>query len=82
MILSALRTLLVPAIGGAALPEAGYASTGEATITLPAIAAATQKETAPAFGVAATSLSKHHCADGRHIGWQAALDIGGNFVAG
>ena len=82
VILSPLRTLLMPAIGEASLPESSDPSAVEAAIALSAIAVAAQEKPTPAFAVAARSLSKHHFVDGRHTGSQAALDTGGNFVAG
>jgi hypothetical protein len=82
MIGSALRTLLMPAIGGAPLPEPGYVAAGEAAIALSAITVGAQKEQSPAVGHEARSLSKNHFADGRHACSQAVLDTGGNFVAG
>jgi hypothetical protein len=82
MIVSALPTLLMPAIGGAPLPKPGYLAAGEAAIALSAITVGAQEEQSPTVRDEARSLSKNHFASGRHACSQAALDTGGNFVAG
>ena len=82
MIESSLRTLLVPAIGTAALTEPSLLAAGEAAIALPAITVGTQKKQRAAFYGNTKTLPQNHFAMRRHACSQAELDNGTGSVAG
>jgi hypothetical protein len=75
------EALLVAAVGATSLAKARVPLTAEATVTLAAITAGTQKERGAAFAVAANPPSEA-IVRRRHAHRQAALDNGSSFVAG
>jgi hypothetical protein len=80
MIELAFQTLLVAAVGAAALPEPRLAATCEAAITLSAITARTQKERRAAIARQANPKPQNHFARNRHASPQAVLDNDDGFV--
>jgi hypothetical protein len=81
MIEPTFRTLLVPAISGAPLVEAGLTAAGEAAIALSAITVGTEEKDRAAFAAQAKPLPENHFAMNRHAYSQAALDMDSSFVA-
>jgi hypothetical protein len=81
MVEPAFGALLVTTVGATSLAKARVPLTGEATVTLAAITAGTQKEQRAAFAVTANPPSEA-IVGRRHAHWQAALDNGSSFVAG
>ncbi len=82
MIEPTFRTLLVPAIGAAPLPDSGLIAARAAAVALAAITAGTEKKERAAPATQAKPLPKDRFARNRHACSQAALDNGLGFVAG
>jgi hypothetical protein len=82
MIESALRTLLVAAVGGAALPAARFAAAGRTAIALPAIAVRTNPEHRLASLAAANPRPENHFSMNRHPPAQADFDNGNDSCDG
>ena len=66
MIEPAFGTLLVTAVGGAALPEPGFVAAGRAAVALAAIAVRADPEQRLAFLAAANSRPENHFSMNRH----------------
>jgi len=81
MILPSFRTVLVTAVGTAALMEPGLITAGETAIALSAVAVRTEIEHRMAFAARANPLPENHFAMLRHAPSQAGLDNGNGFVA-
>jgi hypothetical protein len=82
MIEPSFGTLLVPAIGAAALTDPCLLAAGQTAIALPAITGRTEEKQRAAFAAQTKPLSQHHFARSRHGCSQAALDNSNRFVAG
>jgi hypothetical protein len=81
MIFPSFRTVLVPAVGTAALMESGLITAGETAIALSAVTVQTEMEHRVAFAAQANPLQENHFAMSRHASSQAGLDNGNGFVA-
>ena len=79
MVESALRALLMPAVGTASLLRSGVVATTQAAISVSAIAVLTDKK--HRLTTQAQPLPKDRFAMRRHASWQAGLDNGKRFVA-
>lgn len=66
MIEPALRTLLVPAVGRAVLPEPGFAATSRAAVALPAVAVRANPEHRLAPLAATNPRPENHFSMNRH----------------
>jgi hypothetical protein len=76
MVQSSFRTPLVPAVGAASLPEAGFSAASGAAIAVSAIAVRTDPEHRVATTAAANPLPENHFAMSRHPCLRAGLDNG------
>jgi len=82
MIEPALRTLLVAAVGSAALPAARFAATSRAAIALSAVAVRTNPEHRLASLAATNSLPEKYFSVNRHPPTQADFDSGNGSCQG
>jgi hypothetical protein len=78
---SALRALLVAAIGGTTLLTTGGSAAGNAAVAVSAIAMRAHEEHSLAVSIYTNPLPQNRFAVRRHAPSPAALDNGGGFVA-
>ena len=81
MIPPSFRTVLVTAVGTAALMESGLITAGEAAIALSAVTVRAEIEHRSAFAAQANPLPENQFAMSRHASSQAGLDNGNGFVS-
>jgi hypothetical protein len=82
MIESALRTLLVAAVGRTALPPPGFAAASRTAIALSAIAVRANPEQRPASRAPANPLPQNNFSMNRHPPMQADFDNGNRSCQG
>ena len=82
MIEPALRTLLVPAVRRAVLPEPGFGATSRAAVALPAVAVRTDPEHRLASLAATNPRPENHFAMKRHRCAPAGFDNGNGSCEG
>lgn len=82
MIEPALRTLLVPAVSRAVLPEPGFGATSRAAIALAAVAVRTNPEHCLASLAATNSRPENHFSTNRHRSPPAGFDNGNGSCQG
>jgi hypothetical protein len=81
MIEPSLRTVLVPAVGGASLTLSGLLTAGEAAIALSAIPARAEEKYGMTFAAQTNPQPENRFALHRHARWPAGLDNGSDSVA-
>jgi len=82
MIEPALRTLLVPAVRRAVLPEPGFGATSRAAVALPAVAVRTDPEHRLASLAATNPRPENHFSMNRHRCAPAGFDNGNGSCEG